>query len=126
MRPNFNKGKRTLMPTKKTGPVVERPAEVEMLASPSRQEIVDTLGALGGEASVAEIAAQLGRPVDGLYYHLRLLAGGGLVEELPDEGGGRRYRVRSGLRLRYRPGKTPNARAVERVAAGMLLIANRD
>ncbi|GAP67204.1 hypothetical protein MBSD_n2520 [Mizugakiibacter sediminis] len=108
---------------------LEHPREVELLASPIRQEIVDTLEALGGEAPVAAIAAQLGRPADGLYYHLRLLAAGGLLDELPTDGDGRRYRTRSGgarLRLRYRPGATANARAVARVAAGMLRIAGRD
>jgi hypothetical protein len=112
--------------TRKTGSVVERPAAVELLASPARQEIVDALGALGGEATAVDVADQLGRPVDGLYYHLRLLVAGGVVEELPDQGTGRRYRVPTGLRLRYRPGKTRNARAVGRFAAGMLRVARRD
>lgn len=104
--------------------------QVGALASPVRQEIVDTLEALGGEAPVATLAAQLGRPSDGLYYHLRLLVRAGLLEELADDGDGRRYRTagRRGarLRLQYLPGATPNARAVESVAAGMLRIARRD
>jgi DNA-binding transcriptional ArsR family regulator len=110
--------------------VVERAEDVRVLASPARQEIVDTLEALGGEAPVAAIAAQLGRPSDALYYHLRLLVRAGLVLELPDDGEGRRYRtaVRKGtrLRLRYRPGNTKNARAVADVAGGMLRTAERD
>jgi DNA-binding transcriptional ArsR family regulator len=110
--------------------IVERPAAVALLASPVRQEIVDTLEALGGEAAVAAIAAQLGRPSDALYYHLRLLAEAGLVVELPGDGEGRRYRTTAGpgtrLRLRYRPGRTTNARAVVRVAGGMLRTAARD
>jgi hypothetical protein len=118
------------MPRKVTREVIERAEEVELLASPARQEIVDTLEALGGTASVAAIAAQLGRPCDGLYYHLRLLTAGGILEELPGDGDGRQYRTRTRgearLRLRYHPGKTPNARAVERVAKGMLRIAQRD
>jgi len=109
---------------------IQRADQVDLLASPARQEIVDTLEALGGEASVAQIAGALGRPSDGLYYHLRLLVRGGLLDELPDEGDGRRYRTRTRggarLRLRYRPGDTANARAVARVAAGMLRIARRD
>jgi len=110
--------------------VIQRPVEIKLLASPVRQEIVDTLEALGGNAAVAAIAAALGRPSDGLYYHLRILVKGGLLEELPDEGEGRRYRTRARraerLRLRYEPGKTPNARAVTRVIGGMLRIARRD
>jgi DNA-binding transcriptional ArsR family regulator len=99
------------------------------LASPARIELIDTLEALGGEASVAELAAQLGRPADGLYYHLRQLAEGGLlIEEATPEG--RRYRTRmprgERLRLRYRPGKTANAEAVDGVAASVLRVAGRD
>ncbi len=106
--------------------VVEHPAHIALLASPARQELVDTLDALGGEASVSELSAQLGRAIPGLYYHLRLLARAGLVEELVGEGGARRYRVPSAMRLRYRPGNTANARAVGRFAGGMLRIARRD
>ena len=57
--------------------VVERVEQIALLASPARQEIVDTIEALGGEAAVAELAAQLGRSSDGLYYHLRHLVRGG-------------------------------------------------
>src|SRR5262245_36779568 len=108
---------------------IENADEIALLASPARIELIDTLEALGGEATVAELAAQLGRPADGLYYHLRQLAEGGLLveEATPD---GRRYRTRmpSGerLRLRYRPGKTANAKAVGGVAASVLRVAGRD
>jgi len=112
--------------TKRPRSVVERPAHIALLASPARQELVDTLDALGGEASVSELSAQLGRAVPGLYYHLRLLARAGLIEELAGEPGARRYRVPSALRLRYRPGDNANARAVGRFAGGMLRIAKRD
>ncbi|HEX3480325.1 MAG TPA: winged helix-turn-helix domain-containing protein [Kofleriaceae bacterium] len=106
--------------------VIEHPAHIALLASPARQELIDTLDALGGEASVSELSAQLGRAGPGLYYHLRLLARAGLIEELAGEAGERRYRVPSAMRLRYRPGKTANARAVSRFAHGMVRIATRD
>jgi len=111
----------------KKGGVIEDAGEIGLLASPTRIEIVDTLEALGAPASVAELAAHLGRPADGLYYHLRQLAAGGLIEEL-DAPDGRRYRRRSAdpLRLRYRPGATANADAVGRVAASVLRVAGRD
>jgi len=109
---------------------VEKPREIALLAAPARQELVDTLEALGGEASVATLAAQLGRPADGLYYHLRLLVGGGLLEELPDDGDGRRYRTRvekgTRLQLRYRGGRNAGAAAVDKVGASMMRIAARD
>ena len=72
-----------------TGKGVRNAAAIRLLASPVRQEIVDTLEALGGEASVAELAAEVGRAADGLYYHLRLLVRGGLIDELAGDGEGR-------------------------------------
>lgn len=109
--------------------LLEKADEIALLASPTRIEIVDTLEALGDAVSVAELAVALGRPADGLYYHLRQLAEGGLIEEeaAPD---GRRYRSRTRkgdrLRLRYKPGATANADAVGRVAASVLRVAGRD
>ncbi|MEO5625865.1 MAG: helix-turn-helix domain-containing protein [Dokdonella sp.] len=116
------------MAQKKRG-VIEDADEIGLLASPARIEIVDTLEAHGSAISVAELAQQLGRPADGLYYHLRQLADGGLIEELTGTEG-RLYRSRSRtgdrLRLRYRPGDTANAEAVGRVAASVLRVAGRD
>jgi DNA-binding transcriptional ArsR family regulator len=109
--------------------VVENAAEIALLASPARIEIMDTLEALGSTVSVAELAHALGRPADGLYYHLRQLADGGLIEEeLAEDGRRYRTRTRPGKRvtLRYKPGKTDNARAVRRVAASMSRVAERD
>ncbi|MCE9573278.1 MAG: helix-turn-helix domain-containing protein [Deltaproteobacteria bacterium] len=106
--------------------VIDQPARIELLASPTRLELVDTLDALGREATVLELSAQLGRPVAGLYYHLRLLARGGVIEELAGAGSGRRYRVPPAMRLRYHPGKTSNARAVGKAIASMLRVSGRD
>jgi len=116
------------MAQKKRG-LVEDAGEIELLASPTRIEIVDTLEALGRAVTVAELAQQMARPADGLYYHLRQLADGGLIEQ-EDDADGRRYRTRTRkgdrLRLRYRPGATANAEAVGRVAASVLRVAGRD
>jgi len=109
--------------------LVEDPNEIGLLASPTRIEIVDTLETFAQAVTVAELADQMGRPADGLYYHLRQLADGGLIEE-EVAAEGRRYRTRTRqgdrLRLRYRPGATPNAQAVGRVAASVLRVAGRD
>lgn len=116
------------MAQKKRG-LVEEAAEIGLLASPARIEIVDTLEAHGSAISVAGLAQQLGRPADGLYYHLRQLAEGGLIEEeIGTEGRLYRTRSRAGdrLRLRYRPGATANAQAVGKVAASVLRVARRD
>ena len=117
------------MAHRKKRDAIEDAAEIALLASPTRIEIVDTLEALGTAVTVAGLAAQLGRPADGLYYHLRQLAEGGLIEE-EAAADGRRYRSRTRagdrLRLRYRPGATANAEAVGRVAASVLRVAGRD
>jgi len=109
--------------------VLEDARQIGLLASPARIEIVDTLEALGDAVSVAELAARLGRPADGLYYHLRQLAAGGLIEEEVGSDG-RRYRTRTRgsdrLSLRYRPGANANARAVRDVVASVLRVARRD
>jgi hypothetical protein len=108
---------------------VREPTRIAVLASPVRQEIVDTLEMLGGEASVAALAEQLGRPADGLYYHLRLLARHELIVPAADgEGGEKRYRFagKRAPRLDYRPRERGNALAVQRVAHGLMQIARRD
>lgn len=105
------------------------PAQIALFASGIRQEIVDTLESLGGEAEVAEIARQLGRPADGLYYHLDLLAKGGLLDA-EEAGGARRYRLArkkdAVLQLDYRSGGEKACRASVRVIDSMLKIAGRD
>ena len=109
--------------------VIEDAAAIDLLASPTRLEIIDALEACAAPVTVAELAAQLGRPADGLYYHLRQLADAGLVEEegAPEV---RRYRTptRAGerLRVRYHPGDTPNAKAVARAVASLLRVGSRD
>jgi DNA-binding transcriptional ArsR family regulator len=109
---------------------VRDPAQIRLLSSPVRQEMVDTLAALGGEAGVADLADQLGRPADGLYYHLRALVSGGLVEELPGGGTERRYRLvgegSAPLRLIYNLAKDGNAAELRAFAKSLLQIAERD
>jgi DNA-binding transcriptional ArsR family regulator len=103
---------------------------IKVLASPVRHELVDTLSALGGKASVAQLALQLGRPADGLYYHLRVLQKAGLVEELAQEGGERIYRLagsgKAPLRLAYEPESRGTVPALSSYARGLLKVAQRD
>ena len=112
--------------------VIERGAALTALVSTVRQEIVDTIEALGGAAAVADIAAQLGRPADGIYYHVRRLADSGVLREGadPGDGRGRRYRTaaQSGKRVRLRYGRASRAdnATVARVVGGLLRTAERD
>lgn len=110
--------------------VVRDPAKIRLLSSPVRQEIADTLASLGGEADVASLAGQLGRPADGLYYHLRALVAGGLVEEVPVDGGERRFRLAgqssAPFRLAYDLSPDGNAKELRAFARGLLQVAGRD
>lgn len=103
--------------------------QIALLASPVRQDLLDTLEALGGEADVATVAAQLGRPPDGLYYHFELLAKAGLLQRLDDDGGARRYRIGLGrgapLKLDY-GSDAESSEAVGRVVDKLLQAARRD
>jgi predicted ArsR family transcriptional regulator len=110
---------------------IDDPGLIMVLASPVRQEIVDTLASLGGEASAAELALQLGRHADGLYYHLNVLCRAGLVVEAGGKGADeRRYRLAgeatAALRLAYRTGSEPHAAALRKFAHGLLQVAEKD
>lgn len=59
------------------------PKQIRALRSTVRQDIVDTLQALGS-ASVAELATHLDRAADTLYYHVRALLAAGLLVQLPE------------------------------------------
>ncbi len=112
-----------------TSGIIDDPKKIAVLATPVRVELATAIQALGGKATVAELAAQLGRPADGLYYHLRALVKGGLLKERAGANG-RSFQLEvpagQSLSLRYKPGATPNAKAVARVASSMSRLAQRD
>ena len=109
--------------------IVEDAKKIAVLATPIRTELVTTIQALGGAATVVELAEQLGRPADGLYYHLRALVRSGLLTE-QGESGKKCYLLAAPrgqrMRLHYKPGATANAKSVGRVAASMSRLAQRD
>jgi len=110
--------------------LVRRVPQLAALAAAARQEIVDVLEQMG-TVSVAELAEALGRPADALYFHLRALARVGLVRKAGSRarpcGKEALYRtVRPALQLHYEPGNAGNRRAVSRIVASMLRLANRD
>ncbi|UXI68453.1 winged helix-turn-helix domain-containing protein [Tahibacter amnicola] len=109
---------------------MESPREIRALATSARQELIDTLEALGGEATVAQLAENLGKPADGLYYHLRVLVKAGLLVDATGEDGVKRFRSTAGpgarLQLRYVPRQRKNREAVNQVVASLLRNASRD
>jgi DNA-binding transcriptional ArsR family regulator len=115
----------------KTRGEISAPEDIALLASGVRQELVDTLAAMGGEASVGELANELGRPMDGLYYHLELLRKGGMVKENkhPDSGE-RRFRLAGAkgvpLRMVYKPSVPGVSVALTKFSQQLLHIAAQD
>ena len=71
-----------------------RKDQIRCLMSQVRQEIVDVVEALG-TCSIGEIAEQLGRSADGLYYHVKALVKVDLLEERGVRPGGRIFTVLS-------------------------------
>ncbi|MBN6112225.1 MULTISPECIES: winged helix-turn-helix domain-containing protein [Xanthomonas] len=125
---NFNMTKNAKQPFDATA--IRDPAHIRLLASPVRQELVDTLASLGGMATVAELSEQLGRPADGLYYHLQLLAEGGLVQEGEGAAGERVFRLAGTagvpLRLSYDLASDEASAALAAYAKGLAQVAERD
>ena len=110
--------------------VIRNRKQLRALTSAARQEIVDVLAEMG-TASVAEIAAILGRPADALYFHLRALQNAGLVKQAGDRARGRRREalfrtVAPELFLHYEPASRENRRAVTAIVSSMLRLGIRD
>jgi DNA-binding transcriptional ArsR family regulator len=110
--------------------VITRGPQLRALASSTRQEILDVLARLG-VASVAEIAGALGRPADGIYYHLRVLRRVGLVTSPDGRSRGARPEALFAARapemaLGYGASPAKKARAVTRIVASMLRLGVRD
>ncbi|MBX3724495.1 MAG: helix-turn-helix transcriptional regulator [Xanthomonadales bacterium] len=112
---------------------VDRPDQIRALASTVRQDIVDTVQALGS-ASVPELARHLSRQPDSLYYHVRALLKVGLLVRQPADRvqGGRSEamyataRPDRRLQLAY-PSRDGKARAaLEALVGNMLRSAHRD
>ena len=110
---------------------VESAQQIRALASTVRQELIDALQALG-TASVPELAKQLGRPADALYYHLRALQRVGLVRKV-----GHRQQARhvealystvapeQSLKLSYKTGPIAENAALKQLVGSMLRVSGR-
>jgi len=112
--------------------VIDEEAQLDALASTARLDLIDTLQALG-EASAPELAVQLGRPPDSLYYHLRALAEAGLVKTVGEQRKGRAveavYAVQDPdrrLAISHRPKSRRSRDAVRKIVHLMLLAAERE
>ena len=77
------------MATSRNEHVIRDLRQLRALTSPIRSQIVHALQAVG-RASAKELAAQLGRLPESLYYHLRKLVSVGLVVEVEQRPSARR------------------------------------
>lgn len=111
------------------GLLIAEPRQIRALASPIRQDILDTVTAIG-PCSVADVARALDRPADGLYYHVRLLVRVRLLKatngsERADRGELRLDVPRKAMYLRYDPADPRNRTAILRVITAQLRSAER-
>lgn len=99
--------------TERSGFEVDDPAQIRLLGSPVRNDVVLFLDG-EGPATVASIARGLGRPADTLYYHLGRLEEAGLIVRRGEDGGEAAVFDVPGrpVTLRYRPDDPANAAAI--------------
>lgn len=109
---------------------IERPEQLHLLENAVRLEILDAVDA-GGAMSVREIARELGRPADGLYYHVELLERGGLLQRAGTRATRRRdaaiYELPAErIRLRYSLDDPARMAVVKKIASAILRVAEKD
>jgi DNA-binding transcriptional ArsR family regulator len=100
------------------------------LASPLRMEIIGAFRT-HGPASIRQIAAELDRPADGLYHHLRKLLKAGILVERGSRKVGRRieavYELASGRIAGRLDPKSPESKAAAvRAGSAVLRLAHRE
>jgi DNA-binding transcriptional ArsR family regulator len=109
---------------------IQNKKQMAALKAPTRQEILDVLATMG-DASIAEIAAALGRPADSLYYHMRILQKVGLVFDAGERMVGTHHEAlfrtpSPDMRLTYKIGPKGNAGSVVPIVDAMLRLTSRD
>lgn len=112
--------------------LVESTDQINALISPTRQEIIDTLQAMG-TASVPDLARQMARPADALYYHVRALSKAGLLQQVDTRQIGRHQEAvyatlepEKRLKLLYRSEQPAATEAITQLVASMLRASGRD
>ena len=110
--------------------IITKPQQFAALASPARQEILDAITAVS-TASVAELAAILGRSPHSLYHHVRVLQRAGLILRWSVRNSGRRKEVVYAapgrrVQLRYSLDSPRFIRDMRRSASAMLRLTERD
>jgi len=110
--------------------VIRKHDQLAAIVSPLRQEILDVMARVG-IASLAELAAILGRSADGLYYHVRVLMRVGLLRPAGSRttGGRNEALIRaaaSEFALRYAGSPPKEAKAAVAIVGSMMRLGTRD
>jgi hypothetical protein len=111
----------------KTPFYISQVQKIRAIASPVRAAIIDTLEVIG-PATIEQVAAALGYPPDGLYYHFGMLERHRLVvrTEPEKETGGARFDLPAHpATLRYRLGDARQRAAIVKVVGTMARSAER-
>jgi predicted transcriptional regulator len=106
------------------------PDQMRLLTSAIRLEIIDTL-LVNGPSSVADLARELARPADSLYYHIHKLLNGGLLSKEGLRKTSRRdeilYRVdASRVRFKYDTGNSEINDIIRQAVRSMMRTSSRD
>lgn len=107
---------------------ITRPAQVRALTSPVRQEIVDALES-AGPCTMARLGELIGRPPDGLYFHIRRLVRVGLILEREPHREGRHVSAvydLPGRPVRLRYAAPASAKDLSAVVAAALRTGSRE
>ena len=91
---------------------IDDPKQLKELTSPVRQVILNALAASPQPLTMRELADDINRPADGLYYHVRSLVRSGLVLEQTAhteqgrtiaayQAAGRRFRIKYNFAMRH-------------------------
>jgi DNA-binding transcriptional ArsR family regulator len=106
------------------------PEQIAALAAPLRAALVERLEAQG-PASVRELAEHLGVQPDALHYHVRVLLGAGLLEQVGTRPTRRHDEAlydlaHRGAHVAHVPGEPANAEALTKLAKTILNQAGQD
>ena len=111
---------------------VESLEQLNAISSPIRQEILDTVTSKR-KCSISMIAEELGRPADGLYYHIKALLKVGLLYEAGSNKTERQtellYEVvdkADYLKVKYAASKPTKVKAINKMVSSMMKIAGDD
>lgn len=109
---------------------IRDPRQIEALATPARQEVIDALQ-VNGPCSVAELAASLGRAPDSLYYHVRKLEKVGLIVPAGARTSGAREEIlydtpASRVAIDVEPETPEQKKSLMRLVSSALRMAERD